>query len=237
MAKPLFIWLGAGRARRRGVGPSGRAIDAAAAAGLPVPPGAILLDEFYRFALHNGLAEPSGDHVFVPDVELLFNTLIYSVRVPPLSAPATLRPLFSEPGERDHPCVQEPALRLLVDPSDPAALSRGLSRLWSAAFPAGETLRRDLVLCRQVAARVTGHGYIAEGEVVDCITLAGAPDGAAYELPHLGRWSGPDPTLPPHLQRLQRLLRGLRRTLGPGNWGVEWADDDEICWLVGVSPD
>jgi hypothetical protein len=236
MAKPLFIWIGAGRARRRGVGPSGRALDTLASAGLPVPPGAILLDEFYRFALANDVAEVSGEAVFISDAEVLLNTLTYSMRLPSLKPPAVLRPLFSSSREADHPSVNDPSLRLAVDPAEAMPLARALGRVWSAAIPGGDALRRDVALSHQVAARFAGTARSPGDGSGDAVSFDSATAGETVALPRLGRWSGPDPALPPHLQRLQRLLRGMRRTLGPGNWAVEWADDGSICWLTGVAP-
>ncbi|MCZ7668469.1 MAG: hypothetical protein M5U34_15385 [Chloroflexi bacterium] len=40
--------------------------------------------------------------------------------------------------------------------------------------------------------------------------------------------------MPPYAQRLQKLLRGIRRTFGQGSWQVDWLDDGEICWVVKV---
>lgn len=42
--------------------------------------------------------------------------------------------------------------------------------------------------------------------------------------------------LPPYATRLSRLLRGVRRVLGPGGWEVEWVDDGSHTWLVAVFP-
>jgi hypothetical protein len=36
------------------------------------------------------------------------------------------------------------------------------------------------------------------------------------------------------LQRLQQLLRGVRRTFGQGNWQIDWLDDGRICWLIQI---
>ena len=44
-----------------------------------------------------------------------------------------------------------------------------------------------------------------------------------------------DQSLPIYVQRLQYLLSGIRRTLGKGDWTIEWIDDGEICWLVQIS--
>ena len=86
MTTPLFIWLGAGRARRHHVGPPAARLDQAANAGLPVPAGAVLLDAFFRVALANGLAQANGG-VVIPDAELWHNTLHYSAHLPRFRRP------------------------------------------------------------------------------------------------------------------------------------------------------
>ncbi|RIK23303.1 MAG: hypothetical protein DCC51_03985 [Anaerolineae bacterium] len=60
----------------------GQYLDQAARAGLPVPAGAILLDDLWGTFLKNNLVAISGGRAIIPDPELFHNTLFYSVRLP-----------------------------------------------------------------------------------------------------------------------------------------------------------
>ena len=73
--------------------------------------------------------------------------------------------------------------------------------------------------------------------------VAGQVAGQTLLLPQLQAGEWPTST-EPFARRLQLLLRGVRRTFGPGNsatdwrgdWDIEWADDGEVCWLVQIRP-
>jgi len=231
MAGAMFIWLGAGRARRRKVGDAGRLLDEAARGGLPVPAGAILLDEFFRLAQAEGLAVESGSRLTVADPELLYNTLIHSVRLPRFGRPVSVRAVRA--GAGDERATALPA-HPFIDFDDPAAAAGALAAAWSAFGQDGDA-RRDVLIAERVEARHAGVAVMeADGES-DLIRYADGTAGAAdWPLPRLRRGLRPAEALPPFGRRLQQLLRGARRTLGPGDWLVEWADDGHICWLVGV---
>ena len=40
----------------------------------------------------------------------------------------------------------------------------------------------------------------------------------------------------PFYNRLQSLLKNIRRIFGEKEWDVEWADDGNICWLLQIRP-
>jgi hypothetical protein len=229
MASSLFIWLGSGRARRRGVGEKGMLLDQAARAGLPVPTGAILLDELRLVFLDKGLIEARNGRLIAPDPELLHNTLFYSVRLPRFARAVALRPAFAA-----SPAV--PA-RLSVDLGDAVATAAALAALWSGAEAQPPGGRADLLVMEMVAAQAAGAALTnstaaARGALADEITLRSGDEAPLSTLPRLTGWQAPDPTLPPFARRLQMLLRGARRTFGPGVWQIEWIDDGQICYLV-----
>ena len=118
MSTSFFVWLGSGRARRRKVAPAGQWLDEAARAGLPLPPGAILLDEFFQMCLDKGLAARHGEEITIPDAELLHNTLFHSVRLPPFEQPVIVRPVTATGGRA-------------IDATEDSALSRALAAAWS----------------------------------------------------------------------------------------------------------
>src|SRR5690554_4489859 len=102
MSRLLFVWLGSNRARKRGVSAPGVLLDRAARAGLPVPAGAILLDDVYRLALDEGAAIVSDGRVIVPDPAWLHDLLYQGVRFPVIDAPVAVRPvLVMEEGTRE----------------------------------------------------------------------------------------------------------------------------------------
>lgn len=221
MSTSFFVWLGSGRARRRKVAPTGQWLDEAARAGLPVPPGAILLDEFFRLCLDKGLGTLQGDKVTIPDTELLHNTLFYSVRLPRFERPVTVRPIEAAPASR------------AIDAADASALTQALAVAWTAQ-PIAAPGRHDVLIVEQVGASHAGFASCLVAAERDEIVLAGGPD-STLSLARLRPRQAADATLPPFARRLQMLLRGIGRTLGSGDRIIHWADDGHICWLTGVS--
>jgi len=225
MSTPLFIWLGSGRARRRAVSSPARQLDQAAQAGLPVPAGAVLLDEFFRLALDTGLARGDGQGVVIPDPELWHNTLFHSVRLPRFRGLVAVYAVGDETTAAGAP----PVACRDVDFANPTAAARAFEVVWSAA-PPGDTARRDALIIEMIPAQVTGAATTTDAED-DWVALTGA---APFALPQMRGRRGPDASQPPYARRLQQLLRGVRRTFGPGAWRIEWADDGRICWLAQV---
>ena len=125
----------------------------------------------------------------------------------------------------------------------PDAISRGvnleeadqvagaLRKAWS--FPVErEELRRDALLLTQVKAEMTGRAMLLpDGDEVEVMVLSGG-EKEKFRLTRLGRLQRPSSGLPPHARRLQMLIRGIRRTLGKGGWGINWVDDGKVCWIV-----
>jgi hypothetical protein len=225
----MFVWLGSGRTRKRHVGGLGRFLDEAARAGLPVPAGAVLLDEFYRFCLGRGLAQRTADQLIIPDIELWHNTLFHSVRLPTFDRPVAVRPSFSADGGGLMP---NPLARQWVSLNDPVAAADAFSAIWTVAVHFPATTRADTLIIEMVTAEHAGCVNLSDGEA-DEITVA-SPSAATLRLPRLLPLRAPDESLPPYARRLQMLVRGLRRTFGPAVRQVEWADDGAICYVLGA---
>lgn len=225
-----FVWLGSGRAKRRRVGPEGRFLDQAAKAGLPVAPGAILLDEFYRICLEKRLAELSGGRLTIPEPELLHATLFYSARLPRFERPVATS--LITPASNDEAAPSPDSFqRLIIDAGRADELSRALLMAWRAAD--GNDARRDVLLMEEIAAKLSGRATVGDDQREHQIERDGydGNEQSNFSLPVLTGWRKPDEQLPPYAQRLQMLLRGVRRTFGRGEWAVEWADDGHICRL------
>lgn len=229
MQKPMFVWLGSGRARKRGVGGDGRYLDEATRAGLPVPPGAILLDEFYRFCRDAGLVAGAVERPVISDVELWHNTLFYSVRLPPFARPVVVRPTWTAAGL--YPAANGTGDKQPINLHDPAAAAVALATVWGVAARA-QAARADVLVLEAIQAEQRGWATLTE----DMDELPPVNEGAAdLRLPRLRGRTLPDAGLPPSVRRLQMLLRGVRRTFNPAPRRVAWADDGQICWLTSVA--
>ncbi|MCA9999685.1 MAG: hypothetical protein KDE56_28175, partial [Anaerolineales bacterium] len=112
-------------------------------------------------------------------------------------------------------------------------LARALTAVWQT-LPQTSAVRRDVVIMQMVAAQTGGVAFSTAGEATDRaeVTLG---ESESLVLPQLGWGKRPLTTLPPFAQRLQQLLRGVRRALGDGNWEIAWLDDGRDCWLVQVA--
>lgn len=233
MSRLYFAWLGSGRTKRAHVGPLGRNLDQAARAGLPVASGAVLLDELFRLCVEHDLVEVANGRVFCTDPASLHATIFESLRLPTFDRPLTIRPVAPEAAGAT-PVAETPCPD--VDSRDASQLARAVSAAWSALELAGAT-RHDVLLHETIPAAQCGTAQSRQVDEYDQVGLSAGPgdstaDNAIPSLSKLSGWRLPDSSLPPHLRRLQMLLRGVRRTMGPGDWTITWADDGDICWLV-----
>lgn len=220
MAVTPFIWLGAKRTRKHPVSDKGKLLDIAASRGLPVPNGGILLHELYQLLLTEGVIVLHEQRVTVADPTWLHETLHTGARFPRLGKPVAVRAAFA-PGSEHVPA------RLDVDFDNPQALSNSLCAIWSAAAPAA---RRDVLVMEMVTRQVAGTAVTDPTQPHDAIHSE-----HTFTIPQLTGWQRPTASLPSYAQRLQQLLRGVRRTFGPtAPWRIEWVDDGAICWLVQI---
>ncbi len=216
-----FVWLGSKRAQKNGVAEKGWRLDMAVRAGLPVPHGGILLDDFYWLAVEEGVVVVEEGHLHIPAPLALHDLLYTAVRFPKLEKPCAVRPLFAPAVTSVPPCLNIPI-------TDAASLAAALGTLWTAAVAAGEDARHDILIQEMVAVKAAGTAVTSSDGGHDIVTMG----DDSYPLPPLGLWQRPESKAPPHTQRLQKLLRGLRRTFGQGGWQVAWADDGRVCWLL-----
>ena len=210
MAEFPFIWLGSGRAKKRGIAEKGRLLDQAAKAGLPVPIGGILQDAFVQICLDAEVIGAANGRYTIPDPDWLFEVLYQDVHFPMLDGLISVRGAGKA--------------ALNIDPTDPDQLAKALMDVWNA-IPTDQP--RDLLLMQMVEGEVAGT---AVNHPQKSATMTTPTD--TLDLPPLRFWQRPSASLPPYAQRLQKLLRGLRRTFGDENWQIEWLDDGEICWLM-----
>ncbi|MCC7369402.1 MAG: hypothetical protein IT306_13315 [Chloroflexi bacterium] len=243
---PTWVLLGSGRSANLGVGSKGRLLDLAARAGLPVPPGLIILDDAWHAALRLGMARRDADRVEITDPRRLLALL----DLPRFDGPIAVRSTFSLEDTPRQSLAGYFTSHLHVDPHDPARLTAALEDVWRSAERTSRTFRRDVLLLRMVRARYAGVAFTEQEHEDDLVNLtkgtadrlvAGEAPGELVLLPRLRGWEAPPGTadlLPglPFAVRLQTLLRDIRRVFGPGDWDVEWADDGVRCWLIQLRP-
>ena len=214
----FFAWLGSKRAAKRDVAEPGILLDRAANANLPVPAGGIVLHNFYELALEEGVIAEEDGVVTAVSPPALHDLLFNLARFPLLDGPMVIRPL--------HPSNFGPTLAAM-QLDNPVQLSSSLCEGWSS-----QNGRHDLLLISLPENGVWGTAVSPPDATTDQLIQA----ETSTTLPRLSRWQRPDASLPPHAQRLQMLLRGLRRTFGDTGWEIEWVDNGRICWLWELKP-
>ena len=217
-----FVWLGSGRTRKFEVTDKPRLLDKAARAGLPVPNGGLLLDLFFRLAWEEDVVREENGAAVIPDPIALLDLLYKAVHFPHLDKPLAIRSCFPNniPGQA----------HLNIQPDDAEALSRALSQIWTAVLPY-EDVPRDVLIMEMVEVQVGGTAVTDSSADSDRYSVNGDRYSA---LPRPGWFGRSNADLPDYGRRLQKLLGGVRRTLGKGKWEVEWGDDGRICWILQI---
>ena len=179
--KTPFIWLGAGRAKKWAVEEKGLLLDRAAQSGLPVPAGAILLDEFFRLLLAEGVVVLQNGRINVPSPAWLHETLYESVRFPRLDKLVAVRPAVGAVGQP----------QLNVNFNDPAHLARSLCQVYSLFTDQ----RRDILVMEMKDCEVRGTAVTNANQDHDTIYSNKAPESKT--LPQLRRRRRPEADQPP----------------------------------------
>ena len=264
---PTFLRLGSGLAAKAGVGNKGALLDRAARAGLPVPPGLILLDSAWQEVRRLELVLVDDASVTTPDA----GQLLAHLALPRFAHPLAIRSAFSAEDRAGESLAGFFTSRLFVDPHDPNRLVAALGEVWSSALrhTAAGTFRQDVLIMEMVDAKYAGVAFTERDYEDDLINttpgiadqlVSGTVEGESFLLPkryqlaisndqltiNNSSFQIPHPTShishpPSHIPnptslRLQTLLKDIRRTFGPGDWDIEWADDGRRCWLVQLRP-
>jgi len=229
-----FIWLGSGRTRKRNVGRKGSLLDRAAKSGLPVPTGGILLDDFYRICLAEGLVEIVDSAVVIPDAGWLHEVLYRDVRFPRLEKPVIVRSAADiSDGERD----ANNMVHLDVDFTDPDQMAFALREVWSALIRLKREQAYDILIMKMVTVRTAGIALSPVDSTKDQVTVRVSAENAVpggLTMDKIGTFQRTSTDLPAYARRLQKLLRGVRRSFGKYDWRIDWADDGNICWLLQI---
>ena len=234
---PHLLRLGTGRAAAAGVAPKAAVLDRLAAAGLPVPVGAVLPDEVTR---------PVADD---PD------------RLADLVGPlrpgrvVVVRSAFGGEDSAGSSAAGRYRTVTGVPTDDRGAVGRAVAEVLASGDGLAAGVRRDVVVQQQVEAARAGVAVLEDAWADDLVESVDGPGedlvggrrrGEPVLLPRLlagerARDGVDGLALPEDLRRLSRLLRRLRRVLGrppagTAGWDVEWVDDGRRCWVVQARP-
>ncbi len=236
MPSQYIVPLGQLRQVRLDVGPKAALLDRAARAGLPVPPGVIVLDELLTLGLKQGWLQQTADGFSLRDASALGRLLNL-----PLTAPRfAVRSAFAAEDGLTHSFAGYFKSVLNVTPD---GLPNALGQVWSSSLRYGSPLRRDVLVMAMVDACQAGVAVTERAHEDDLINyttgladqlVAGSVTGDTLDLVKLQ--AGEPPTEWGFAGRLQVLLRDVRRVFGDREWDVEFADDGQTCWLLQVRP-
>ncbi len=243
--KRYFVWLGSGRAAKVNVGNKGALLDQAAKSNLPVPEGAVLLHEFFESLLEEQILLQENGRFHCPNPIELYESLFTAARMPRFDHPIAVRSAFSAEDREDESLAGHFDSVLNVDSSSPEALSKALCQVWNSASRHKSDFRKDVLLLTMVKAQQAGVAFSEAAYQDDLINytdgladklVSGTVAGQTLLTPQLTLGESATDDLPEFGQRVQKLLRGVRRTFGVGDWDIEWADDGQICWLIQLRP-
>ncbi|MCA9929965.1 MAG: hypothetical protein KC419_15885 [Anaerolineales bacterium] len=232
--KTPFVWIGSKRAEKRGVGAPGAQLDYAARMGLPVAAGAILLHEFYQLLVDEGLIHWQNGRFHAHNAHEIYDALYTAVRFPHLDKPAVIRPTFTPAAA----AVLQ--LQTNIDMQNPQQLTDALCAVWSVGAAPTTQIRRDVLIQEMLDAHWSGTLAARPEPAPDQVHYTATNNGEqTLALPRLRRWQAANAHLPPFAQRLQMLMRGVRRTFGDDVQEIGWVDNGRVCWLdyISLTPD
>jgi hypothetical protein len=177
--------------------------------------------------------------------QALYDTLYETARFPRLDKPVAVRTAFSQGQQADQGAGRS-TVKLSIDFSNPTCLAQSLCQIWSSPEWRQGEWRRDVLVMEMVRGQVSGVAFTEqayEDDLVNYEVTATAANVTPEDstdrrllLPKLRAWEPATKDVPAFARRLQKLLRGLRRTFGGRDWIIEWIDDGQICWLIQVQP-
>jgi len=239
MQGTFFIWLGSRRTRKLSLSDKCKHLDQAAGVGLPVPNGAVLLDDFYHLLLGESLLVVENEILKCLNPKAFSETLYNIVRFPRLDNPVAVRSAFSfdQTGDQSQ---TESTSKLSVDFTDPIQLTNALCDVWNSACQLEPNsgrdalpFRRDILVMEMVNVQEKGKAITRQNDSNDEIFYSPSLN-KKLSIKKLKAWKPSSRDLPSYAQRLQKLLRGVRRTFGKNDLRISWVDDGRICWLVGI---
>lgn len=234
-ASPQVVTLGSGAAQRYPAGNKGRLLDKAKHAGLPVPAGMLVLDESFS-EVTEGVPERLSS---------IAEQIAAAVCASKMGEPYAVRSAFSAEDTQGSAMAGHFKSKLFVRAAD---VGEALVYVWHSADRYGQPVRRDILVMSMVNAQQAGVAFTEREFEDDLINytagvadalVSGQVEGVSTSLPKLRSYedSLPDSSgLPGFLQRLQLLLRDVRKVFQDVDWDIEWADDGASCYLIQIRP-
>jgi Phosphohistidine swiveling domain len=231
----FVVWLGRSPWPKR-VGPKAYYLHRAKAAGLPVPPGVLVLEEALTHSLHMGWIRTTREGFVIADQGALQKAL----DLPPVASRVAVRSAFShEDGESQSLAGYFASFLNVPFPE----VWPAVCRVWNSSHRMEASFRRDVLIMAMVDARHAGVAVTETEHEDDLVNVTeglgdrlvnGLVAGETLYLPKLRAFEKPTET--GFAGRLQRLLQQVRQVFGARNWDVEFADDGQQCWLLQVRP-
>ncbi len=209
------IELGSGRLADLGIAAKAARVDAAKAAGLPVP---------------DGMVVPDG-----ADGARAAATITAR-----FTRPLAVRSAFSAEDTGQSSMAGHFHTELHVEPNV-SAITAAVAAVRESG--PGE-IRRDVLVMKMIDARHAGVAFSEPGFEDDLVNVvsgqgsqlvSGAESGERIQLARLRRFEGTNGD-DDWARRLQELLREVRQVEGDEPWDIEWADDGTTCWFLQIRP-
>lgn len=241
-ATSFLIPVGTGKIAKQGIAQKGILLDRAMRHGISVPTSVVLLDEAWRFAQRHDLVAGRNDDFTPRDAMEFIQALGIFHALSPLGARVAVRALFLYAPSNASIYDGIIKSKLRVDRRDPQSLAMAICNVWSTANRKGLITRRDVLLSTMIDAQHAGIAVSESAYADDLINFTasagealvrGQISGTTLALPRIMPGEVPTASLP-FVQRLQNLLRKIRKVFGDQPWEVEWADDGTTCWLIQI---
>ena len=207
--------LGSGRLTALGFAAKAARVDAAKAAGLPVPDGVVVAD----------------------GADAVRAAATIAARFP---RPLAVRSAFSAEDTSASSMAGHFHTALHIEPS----MRSVLDAITAVRESGSADMRRDVLVMEMVNATRAGVVFSEPGYEDDLVNVvaaqgerlvSGLETGERLELPRLRRFERPTAN-EDWSRRLQLLLREVRETEGDEAWDIEWADDGTTCWFLQIRP-
>ena len=173
---------------------------------MSVPEGCVILDEFFQYAIGNGLARIDGQTVLIDDPRAFMD----KIELPPITGNMAVRSAFTGEDSSDTSLAGkfETVLGVAIESFDispsrirnPEAIASAIARVWSSGIRGGVKGRLDVLVMRMVEAKHAGVAFSEldfEDDLVNYTEgfanemLAGKIEGNAIELPKLNGFERP----------------------------------------------
>lgn len=242
----LLLPLGSGQAAELTVGDKGTLLDKAAAYGLSVPTGYIVLHRVLELGIAHDYLKVEDNQVLCANPKAFYAAL----NLPKFAGKkvsAMVRSAFSVEDTPDN-SDKDSAVVMGVDPNKPAALIDALCAVWSAglAYP---NARHDVLVLQQAEAVTSGVVYSDNSYEDDHVSYveggldALLADDAQLQHVNIRRLrlfergdneEGVRRADATWQDRVQVLMRRVRDLMGNRGVRVEWVDDGTMAYIVRI---